>query len=220
MKIYGISGLGAESKIFDRTNEYLDTPIEFVPWVPHSPEDTLGDYAQRMLDSMDLSEPFCLVGLSLGGMIVTEMIKHVRPVRTVLISSASCRAELPALYRKAGDLKLIDLVPDIVLPPSAMLISTVLQWSNPKYKDMDHRELDADFLSWAKWATSAITKWDNDHIDPEVIRVHGEKDLILPNCMKVDYMVKNGSHLIVTEKAEEVATYLNTVFRLSDEPVA
>ncbi|WP_093825084.1 alpha/beta fold hydrolase [Spirosoma endophyticum] len=98
MKIYFISGLGADKRIFQK----LVLPTFFEPvyielLTPHQNE-SLPNYAGRMALSIDSIQPFYIVGISFGGMLATEIAKLIRPQKTILISSVSTSNQLPWYY--------------------------------------------------------------------------------------------------------------------------
>lgn len=79
MKLYCISGLGANQKAF----KFLKFPdgIEpvFIEWLIPERGETLVHYTQRMAKNIDTSEDFALLGLSFGGIIVQEMNRFLSP---------------------------------------------------------------------------------------------------------------------------------------------
>lgn len=89
MKIYAISGLGADERAF----QFLEFPYEVVhvKWITPEGDESMSSYAKRLCAQVDTSEPFALVGLSFGGMLATEMCKFIKPVHTILLSSAETK---------------------------------------------------------------------------------------------------------------------------------
>jgi pimeloyl-ACP methyl ester carboxylesterase len=157
-----------------------------------------------MAESIDQAEPFAIVGVSFGGMVASEMNKVLKPEKTILISSASCRMELPAYFRGAGKLNIIPRVPSgmLQLPDSLLKL-----WS--PIKDVDQRALFLDIVKktdreFLKWAVQSILTWDNDEVPPRLSRIHGRKDRILPMKVKADSILEGG-HMIVLEQAKRMA---------------
>ena len=93
MKIYAFSGLGTDERIFRQLA--LDHELIPVKWINPLPKEKLSSYAQRLGEQIDQSEPFALLGVSFGGMLVSELVKTLNPEKVILISSASTRFELP-----------------------------------------------------------------------------------------------------------------------------
>src|SRR5689334_13499819 len=102
MKVYFLSGLGADSRSF----KYLRLPKGYEPiyidWLDPLAKESLTGYSERISKKIDTSEPFILIGLSFGGILSTEVVQFVKPLKTILISSVARRKELPAHYKLAS----------------------------------------------------------------------------------------------------------------------
>jgi pimeloyl-ACP methyl ester carboxylesterase len=96
--IYFLPGLGADHRLFNEISlpGYRVVHITFP--VPEK-GDTMESYAKRISRQIDPTGKFILVGVSLGGMISCELDEMLRPHKTILISSARNRSEIPALYK-------------------------------------------------------------------------------------------------------------------------
>ncbi len=204
MRIYGISGLGADERVFHKVNKYLKEPITYVPWLKPEADEPLKHYAHRMADTLDTSEPFALIGVSFGGMLSSEITKILSPERTVLISSAACRKELPAYFRGAGKLHFVPYIPEGLLKLPRPLMDVVSSLKEKEDRQLMHdimQETDPKFL---KWAVHSILTWDNDEIPKGLRRIHGDSDRLLPLKAKANQLVKGG-HLVIIEKPKEMA---------------
>lgn len=204
MKVYGLSGLGADERVFHAINAHLERPIINIPWIKPLGNESLRAYAHRLSETIDSSESFALVGVSFGGMIASEMNKVISPERTILISSASRRSELPAYFRGAGKLNIVPHVPSkmIQLPDAFMKFLSPVK--DPKQRDLFidiAKRTDREFL---KWAVQSILTWDNDVVPERLRRIHGSKDRLLPMRSKADVILEGG-HLVILEKAREMA---------------
>ena len=73
MKAYFISGIGADYRLFThiRLPEGFETC--YVHWIPPEKDETLPVYARRLAEQIDTSEPFVLIGFSLGGIMAVEI---------------------------------------------------------------------------------------------------------------------------------------------------
>lgn len=65
MKIYGISGLGADKRVF----EFLTLDDEFIPinWIAPHKKEPIKEYSKRISTVIDTHNDFCLIGVSFGG---------------------------------------------------------------------------------------------------------------------------------------------------------
>ena len=98
MKIYCISGLGADERLF----KHLHLPgheLVFVPWITPAKHESIGDYAQHLISIHNMEEGCAVLGVSLGGMVATEIALRIPVAHTILISTIKTCAEAPAYYR-------------------------------------------------------------------------------------------------------------------------
>lgn len=211
MKVYFVSGLGADSRMFK--NIVLPnhcTPV-FLEWITPAKKESLKSYAARLAQHIDATEPFAIVGLSMGGMIATEIAKQYKPVCTVLISSIPASQHLPFYMKAAGALKLHRLV-----PVSAVKAATRYKRLFTTESDEDKtllrsiiRDSDPRFIYWAM---DAILQWRNSELPVPYIHIHGTKDAILPmQYTKPTHVIAKGGHLLVMNRAKEINAILKEI---------
>jgi pimeloyl-ACP methyl ester carboxylesterase len=179
MKVYFISGLAADKRVF----KYIQLPTGceavFLDWIAPEKEETLPSYALRLASKINTSEPFALVGLSFGGMLATEIAKVYKPAVTILISSVPVSKELPGYFRMAGKIGLHKIVPVSLLKGTAI---TKRFFTREKQADklmlLDLiNESDSDLI---RWSVDAILNWQNDVVPQPLWHIHGKSDEILP----------------------------------------
>jgi hypothetical protein len=51
--------------------------------------------------------------------------------------------------------------------------------------------------------------WKNDLIPSRLTHIHGTKDWMLPAFQTADIIIKDGSHILVANKAVELSAILN-----------
>ena len=73
MKIYVVSGLGADFKVLEKLKFPENHEVVFIDWIIPQKEESFADYVKRMAEKIDDSEPFYLLGYSFGGIIVQEL---------------------------------------------------------------------------------------------------------------------------------------------------
>ncbi len=103
MKVYIISGLGADDKVLEKLefNKAIE-PI-FIHWKIPQRGEHFHHYVERMAEEIDESEPFGLLGYSFGGIMVQE-INQIKPaVKTVILGSIKSDKEKSKLIR-AGEI--------------------------------------------------------------------------------------------------------------------
>ena len=91
MKVYVISGLGADFKVLERLQFHENLEVVFIDWLIPEKDETFSHYVERMAEKIDVSEPFYLLGYSFGGILVQEIDK-IKPAEKVVIlgSIKSC----------------------------------------------------------------------------------------------------------------------------------
>lgn len=204
MKVYFISGLGADERAFNR----LKLPDTFEPvflkWISPIKNESLSDYADRLSKGINEAEPYILIGLSLGGMLAVEMSKKKHPLATILISSVATSNELPVLYKWAGSVGLHKLLPAGLYKSASFLKRYFTSESNSSKKLIQQLIMEAD-PTFIQWGVNAIVHWKNDVVPPRVFRIHGTKDEILPLKLKDGVKtISNGKHLMVLDRADEI----------------
>jgi surfactin synthase thioesterase subunit len=150
MNIYFLSGIGADRRIF----KYILLPpgfsAHYIDWIPNHKDETLPDFAARLSVSIDSTQPFVLIGLSLGGIMAVEIAKRLSPAATIIIASVSRSSELPPYYRLARRLNLLTLFPPVLFKctASAKRHFTRESWTDKKdLFDMIWKG-DAGFVKW------------------------------------------------------------------------
>lgn len=210
MDLYFISGLGVDKRVFQKLSLPSDFSIHHIEWIKPLEKESVASYAKRLSANIDQSQPFVLIGLSFGGMIAVEMNQYLKPLKTIIISSASNFMELPWHVRFMR-----------FLPVQNLLSPTLLKKSNPLYfwlfgiKTSEEKNLLSKILKETdnailKWSIHAITNWRNREVPPNLVHIHGKQDKLLPiKFSKVDIEVEGGGHFMVFSKAVEISAILN-----------
>ncbi len=207
MKIYCISGLGADFRMFQNLKlEHHN--LVYLDWIPHLDEESLPAYALRLGEGIDQSEPHAIMGLSFGGMLAVEIAKEMKPNFLVIISSATVRTDIPRLYRFFGPL-VLRLIPDVLFTKVNRLIYLVFGAKSEREKKNLQRAIENTDKELFRWAMSAILKWRNK-TKVDCLRIHGERDVILPvGKAKIDLLLPKGGHLSIVSHANSISNFLN-----------
>ena len=203
MKIYCFSGLGADERVF----QYMDfTPHELihVRWIQPKANETLKSYALRMGEYINEDEPFSLMGLSFGGMLVQELSKRMKPQKTIVISSIAGRHEQPFRMRITSFFKLYNYVPSKYFNQPSKIGFRLFGAKSEKEKQLLTDILSDSNPNYIRWALNAISRWDNLEIVP-AFRIHGNEDNLFPyDKVQHDYTVHGGGHLMVVSHPKEI----------------
>jgi len=209
MKIYALGGLGADKRTF----RYLHTSHEFVclEWAPPASGETITSYARKFLEHIPQDEDFALLGVSFGGMVMTELAKLVKPKYLFLVSSIATQTELPKSYKLAGKLSLDKGVPYSLVLKGAPLIQLLFGVKNQRDKQLIGEILEDTDPKFIKWAIRSIVTWENKSAFEKTIRIHGTKDKVLPFLPKLtEHPIDNQGHFIIVEKAEKISAILDS----------
>ncbi len=206
MKLYALSGLGVDSRLF----KHLDINYELIPieWIEPLPDESIDSYTKRLSQPINTSEEFGILGVSFGGIIATEMSKLLEPKLTVLISSAETKHELRTIYRFLGYLNIIKYIPiswfKIPKFPSLYIFGT-------KNKALLYPILEDTDPKFAKWAINTLLIWKNNTKLKEVLKISGSHDKLLPaNKHSNIVLIPNEGHFIIADRAKKVSQLINT----------
>lgn len=205
MKVYGISGLGADKRVF----EYLTLDFEFIPidWIATNKKESIQSYSRRLSNVIDTKGDFCLIGVSFGGLIATEMSHILNPKTTILISSAHTKSELRPIFRWFGKIKLIKLIPNFLFDPPRLIAKYLFGANNTK---LLNDILDDTDLSFVKWSLNELTNWKNITQQKNVLKINGTNDKLIPpkGNTKME-LIDKGEHFMIVDNASEISTIIN-----------
>jgi esterase/lipase len=173
-------------------------------------------YAARIAQKIDDSKPFILVGLSFGGMLATEVMQCVQPQKTILLSSAATRKELPLHFRITGWLGLNKFIPSKAVNKSNAFTNWLFGITAEKDKILLEQILSDSNTTFSKWAINEIVNWKRTITPTGIIRIHGDKDRVLP-CKKnvPDYIIKGGGHFMVVNRAAEISAIFKKILTVN-----
>jgi pimeloyl-ACP methyl ester carboxylesterase len=206
-KVYFISGLGADQRIFSFLDLSFCEPV-FIDWIRPLNSESLKDYALRLRHQIPDPNP-CIVGISFGGMLTVEMAKSDSGVRAIILSSNKTHKEFPFYFKAGRYLPLYKWGPAGFARKFALRFSSVLGGTTAAEKKLLHEIiLDSD-LSFVRWAISAIMNWRNHTTPDNIIHIHGSADKLLPlRYVKADHVVDGGTHVMTLDKKEEISRLL------------
>ena len=213
MKLYVISGLGADFKVLEKINFPENLEVVFLDWlIPENKED-FHHYVERMAARVDDSEPFALLGYSFGGLIVQEIDK-IKPAEKVVIMGSIKSDKEKSRFIKFGEMSRITkyLPQRMFNVKSAAVYSVARNIVDPKNpKLMEYFTVRDQY--YLKWGIEKVSDWKFEE-NPKVIQILGSKDIVFPvKYSKPDYIVQNGTHLFPATKPKQVSKILNEIFK-------
>ena len=205
MKIYGISGLGADKRVFEKLT--LDLELIPIDWIPPYKNEKIEDYANRLSEIIDKNEEFIILGVSFGGLIATEISKISKPRLTILISSAETKNDLRFIYRTFSKTNLINFVPKKAFDFPRAIASFLFRTEE---KELLSKILDDTDLDFTKWAVKELINWKNETEILNCIKINGDNDKLIPASKdEKTILIKGGGHFMIVDKAKEISEIIN-----------
>ena len=198
MKVYFISGLGADERVFYKILLPPAYEICHLKWKQPAAKETIEEYAIRMAEEINTNEPFSLVGLSMGGMIASEIAEKLHPAKTILISSYPSSLMFPALFSWAKQTKAYRFVPPAIFKRASIAkrFFTAEEAADKALIKQQIMDCDMDFL---KWSIPAILNWKREQVPDNIFCIHGSRDEVLPMNRRVKnlFTVNKAGHMMV-----------------------
>ncbi|NOZ45809.1 MAG: alpha/beta hydrolase [Chlorobi bacterium] len=167
--------------------------------------ETLKSYAKRFSLQIDTTQKFSVIGVSLGGMVATELADILNPEQVIIVSSAKCNTELPRRYTFMKRLPIYQIIPPLIYKLGSYIAQPVVEPDRKKEKEVFVAMLHDKNPVFLKRATKMIVNWKKEHYSHKITHIHGTNDHTLPyRNIKADFTVKNGSHMMMLTKSNEI----------------
>ncbi len=214
MVIYAIPGLGTTDKLYVNT-KIKGVEIIVLKWPVPEKNDTMQTYARKFLPQINTNVPFCLLGVSFGGMLCTELSKIISPKKTFLISTSKERKELPWFIRLFKYIPVYKLLSEKQHRKMAYQGRWIIGFGRayiPEFLGM----VDSMTENYFRYCIHIIVNWDGKYFPNNMIHIHGTGDrLLLYNNVDANYTITNGSHAMVVFRAEEINSIIETELGLA-----
>ena len=199
--VYFMPGMAASSTIF----EYIKLPedqfiVHRLDWFVPEPEESLEDYAKRMILKIEHKNPV-LLGVSFGGLLVQEMSKLLKVKKLIIVSSVKTKHELPRRMKIAKRTKAYKLLPTQFISNVEILAKYVFGETATKRVALYKKYLSMSDKHYLDWAIEQMINWDQSTTNHDIVHIHGEKDAVFPirnikECIKIP----NGTHIMIINK--------------------
>jgi pimeloyl-ACP methyl ester carboxylesterase len=218
MKVYFLAGIAADSRIFK--NIHLPDGYEpvFIDWIEPSKYESLSSYAFRLAEAIDETEPYYIIGVSLGGIIASEISTRLNPLATIIIGSIPTISQLPGYYQWIRKLKIQKIVPGSFYKIAAI----TKHYLNPapledkKVTIEMIRESDPAFITWG---INAVLNWTNQKTPDNLYHIHGTRDEVFPFVYtSPSHVISKGGHVLVLSHAEEINKIISGILTGNKEP--
>ncbi len=208
--VYFLAGQGADHRLFDSIQLDSGFVMKHIKYTIPKRGMRMKDYASALINQIDTTNKFFLVGTSLGGMLAAEMAELVSPEKVVIISSAKIRKELPFRYRFQKYIPVFELIPRFIIKGGALVLQPIVEPDSknnrPTFKAM-MKDKDSRFL---KRTIRMIVNWDRKNLNTEIVHIHGDSDKTIPiRNVVFDHRIVNGSHMMTLTRFEQINQILN-----------
>ena len=205
--LYLLPGTGADHRLFHQLDlsaydaVYVRLPIA-------ERRESMADYAQRIVRTqIDTTECFALLGVSLGGMVATEIAAAYpeQVERAVIVASAKTRLELPPTYRFGRHVPVYRLV-------GGRAMRWFTKQVQPRFEPMAdaQRDLFIDMIygkdpQFLQRAVGLMVRWEREEVPAGITHVHGTEDRTLPvEYVEADVTVQDEGHMLTYSRPEVV----------------
>jgi pimeloyl-ACP methyl ester carboxylesterase len=212
--IYLIPGQGSDYRIFQ--NLRLDDKYELrrISYSVPPKGMSLKEFSKRLSTQIDTTRAYTLIGVSLGGMIATEMSVFMEPDQVIIISSAKCRQELPGRYKFQKKMPLYKLITPDLAKRGAQLLQPIVEPDRNNAKETCKSMLEDKDPFFIKRTITMIMEWERTECPDDIIHIHGDKDHTIPvGNVKYDFLIEDGSHMMVLTRAGEVSGLINEILQ-------
>lgn len=201
MKIYAISGLGADERCFQflELKEHTIVPVN---WIRPLAKENIQQYALRLAQKHEIhleQEAFVIMGLSFGGIVAAEIARIYPPQKCIIISSILSHHELHWFYHFIAKIQILKYLPPFFFNPSFWMIQLLFKAKNKALLKAIIKDADPRFN---KWAVNNLILWRGKNNFKPVLRIHGLQDSLLP-CPPQSALTHtlDGGHFIIVDKA-------------------
>lgn len=213
--IYCFPGQGSDHRLFDSLRVDTNYRLRFINYATPKKNCNMKQFAQELSQQIDSTQPFILLGVSLGGMICCELAEFMHPQKIILISSAKNRNELPRRYRFQYHIPLYRIFPGGFLNFGAKIMQPIVEPDRKHNKATFKSMLSKKTGLYMKRTVSMIINWERTSNSAEIFHIHGTKDHTLPIRFIVNptFILENGSHMMTLTRAQDINVFLNQILK-------
>jgi len=208
--VYLIPGQGGDARLFNNLQLDSSFTVKHINYDLPVKDSSMKAYAMQLSEQVDTAEPFVLIGVSLGGMLAVEMSEILQPEKTIIISSAKNKNELPVKLKFQQKVPLYKMVPGKVARWGAFVLQPIVEYDRNKEKATFKAMLTDKDPEFLKRTIPMIINWDRTTNNTKITHIHGDRDnTISIKNVSCDITVKNGSHMMVLTEGEKLSKIVN-----------
>lgn len=213
-KLYLMAGHGSDIRIFSKINFPENVDTVHLHFIDPKRMESMKDYAIRMSQKIDTTQPFSIIGVSLGGMLASEMTSFLNPENVIIISSAAGRSELPVRYKMMRNFEIYRIFSGEFYHFMAKTAQLLFEPDRKKEGDIFDAMLKDKKPEFLKAGIHMIVNWEGEYeSNGKIFHIHGAKDHTLPirkTCS--DMIVEKGSHMMTLTNPKPIEELLGLIF--------
>ncbi len=213
--LYLLPGLAADHRSFK--NLSLDPAfyrLRYIHYPTPSPFETMSSYAIRLIDQIDTSGQFVLVGVSLGGMLAVELSEVLQPTKVFIIASACSKHDLPPRYTIQRKIPINRMAPQWIFKYGTFVAQPLFEPDRALEKETCLAMIHDKDPMFMKRAVDMIIHWDRKICPLNIIHIHGTKDHTLPiRHSSPDIVLEGASHMMIMTAANEVTRIIEKALK-------
>jgi pimeloyl-ACP methyl ester carboxylesterase len=187
--------------------------VHHLEFILPEPDSSMQDYARLLSAQIKSSGEIILIGVSIGGMIASELAEFINCEKIIIISSAKSSLELPWKYRIFKTLPLQKAIPGRLLKSLAKIAQPIIEPDQNKEKAVFNQMLNDKDPLFLKRTVNMIVNWNRVKNQKNIIHIHGDADNTIPlkNIRYPNYIIKGGSHMMALTKGREISKLVNEI---------
>ena len=211
--VYLFHGQGSDYRIFSKLK--LDSNLfdtTFIVYPKMERRVSLNKYAKLIIPQINTSQNYVFIGVSFGGMLVSELSAYMSPQKSIIISSAQNKNEIPSRYKFMKVIPIHKLVPAFMYKAGARIAQPIFEPDRKNEKEIFKAMLNDKKAYFFKGVTKMMIDWDNYEFNENIIHIHGANDHTLPiKKVKANYSIEKGSHMMLLTRADEINQLINFI---------
>ena len=216
---YLFPGQGSDARLFKHLKLPAGYDTVHISYPVPEKREGMKEYARRFIPQIDTGSPYILLGVSLGGMICTELADTLDPLRTIIISSAKSTRELPGRYTFQQIVPLNRIIPKRLIKGGARLLQGIVEPDRKQDKETFKDMLKNKDPLYLKRTVDMIVNWDRTRYPRQIIHIHGDRDQTIPiKNVECDYLLEDGSHMMMITRAPEINEILREILGNTPSP--
>lgn len=202
--VYLFPGQGSDERIFRELKFDPACRIVHIKYPVPEKRTMLAGFSKQIAQQIDTTgTDYIFIGVSLGGMICSELSERYHPKKIIIISSAKCRSELPFRYRFQKYIPLYKWIPPFLIKGGALFLQPIVEPDRRRYKSVFKSMLKSKSSRYLKRTIAMIVTWDKKDPGKNIVHIHGSNDHTLPaRHVKADTIISGGSHMMTLTKHE------------------